>query len=203
MGLKKQFAVTLASVGLGAALIGGGTFAWFNATAAIEDNTFAAGTLKIGAKPASAVFNIQNLKPGDWMVRTFQVENEGTLSIDKLLMSISYEEYDAENNNPADDEFGDNLEVYLLTSDDPNIPFDDRVIIHPDNGKTLKELRDGGQIDISSWGTYFGALLPNDTERIFVGIKFVETGEDQNHLQGDSINLTFNLEGKQGPGLPR
>lgn len=202
MGLKKQFAITLASVGLGAALIGGGTFAWFNATTKIENNTFAAGTMKIGAKPASAVFNVTNLKPGDWMERTFTVKNEGTITVDRLLMNIDYTVADAGNNNGSEN-FDDNLKVYLLKSDDPSIPFDDRIIINPSNGKTLKELKAMGKVDISSWATLLADLPPGEQDRIFVGIQFVNKNEDQNRFQGDSVNLTFGLEGTQKAGEKR
>ncbi|MFD2369576.1 TasA family protein [Brevibacillus sp. GCM10020057] len=202
MSLKKQFAVTLASVGLGAALIGGGTFAWFNTTAKIEGNTFAAGTMKIGATPASAVFNVSNLKPGDWMERTFVVENEGSISVDKLLMNIDYTINDVDNNNGAED-FDENLKVYLLKSTDENIPLPQRIIVNPNNGKTLKELKAMGKLDISSWWTQNFDLRPGDSDKIYVGIEFVNKNEDQNRFQGDGVNLTFNLEGTQKAGERR
>lgn len=202
MSLKKQFAVTLASVGLGAALIGGGTFAWFNATAQIEGNTFAAGTMKIGATPASAVFNVTNLKPGDWMERSFVVENEGSITVDKLLMNIDYTVNDANNNNGAQN-FDENLKVYLLKSTDENIPFPERVIISPNNGKTLKELKAMGKVDVSSIYTQFGDLPPGTADKIHVGIVFENKNEDQNRYQGDSVNLKFGLEGTQKAGERR
>ncbi|MED4782501.1 TasA family protein [Brevibacillus choshinensis] len=203
MSLKKQFAVALASVGLGAALIGGGTFAYFNATTEIKDNTFAAGTMKIGAQPASQVFNVNNLKPGDWMERTFKVKNEGSLDVNQLLMSLQYSIHDEGGNQANPEELADNLKVYFLSSDNSAVPFDDRIILNSHNGKTLKQLKDGGQLDISSWGTIWRDLKPNANEEIYIGIKFLEDGKDQNRFQGDSVNLTFNLEGKQGAGERR
>ncbi|EST54428.1 cell division protein FtsN [Brevibacillus panacihumi W25] len=203
MNLKKQFAMTLASVGLGAALIGGGTFAYFNATTSIDNNTFAAGTLKIGATPASAVFDVNNLKPGDWMERTFKIKNEGTLDVDKLLMGLEYTIVDVGEDQLDDDDFAKNLKVYFLSSDNKSIPFDDRVILSPLNGKTLKQLKDGGQLDISSWGTRWQHLKPGVNEEIYIGIKFEDDGKDQNRFQGDSVSLKFNLEGKQTAGQGR
>lgn len=202
MSLKKQFAVTLASVGLGAALIGGGTFAWFNATAQIEGNTFAAGTMKIGATPDSAVFNVTNLKPGDWMERTFNVENEGTITVDRLLMNIDYSIDDVDGDNGSEN-FDENLKVYLLKSTDENIPFPERVVISPNNGKTLKDLKAMGKVDISSWYTQIGDLPPGTADKIHVGIVFENKNEDQNRFQGDKVNLTFGLEGTQKAGERR
>lgn len=202
MSLKKQFAMTLASVGLGAALIGGGTFAYFNATTQVKDNTFAAGTLKIGATPAKEVFNISNLKPGDYMERTFNLKNEGTLDIDKLLLSLDYTITD-ENNDANGDEFADNLKVYFLSSDNSQVPLDERIILSPLNGKTLKELKASGQLDISSWGTIWKNLKPDASEKIFMAVKFIDDNKDQNRFQGDGVNLTFNLEGKQAAGERR
>ncbi|USG66294.1 CalY family protein [Brevibacillus ruminantium] len=202
MGLKKQFAVTLASVGLGAALIGGGTFAWFNATTAIENNTFAAGKMEIGATPAESVFQVENMKPGDWFERTFEITNTGTIDINKLLMSIDYSINDVKGDNGADD-LDNHLKVYWLSSADPNIPVSERIIIHPRNGKTLKELKAGGDLDISSWATKLLTLPPDTTDEIYLGIEFHDDNTDQNRFQEDSLNLTLKLEGKQTAGEPK
>ncbi|MGD8192668.1 TasA family protein [Brevibacillus ginsengisoli] len=202
MNLKKQFALTLASVGLGAALIGGGTFAWFNTTDKIENNTFAAGTMKIAGKPTAQVFDVKNLKPGDWMERTFTVENQGTLDVNKLLMSMDYQVNDQGNNNGTDN-FDNNLKVYLLKSDDANIPFPERVILNPKNGKTLKEFKEMGNLDISSWWTQNFNLKPGDKDKIYIGIKFEDDGKDQNRFQGDGVNMTMILEGTQTGGVKK
>ncbi|CAM5780288.1 MULTISPECIES: TasA family protein [Brevibacillus] len=202
MSLKKQFAVTLASVGLGAALIGGGTFAWFNATSEIKDNTFAAGKMEIGATPAESVFQVENMKPGDWFERTFDITNTGTIDINKLLMSVDYTVADKNGDNGSDD-LDNHLKVYWLSSADPSIPISERVIVHPLNGKSLKELKDSGQVDISSWATKLLTLPPDTTDRIYMGIEFADDGNDQNRFQEDSVNLTLKLEGKQTAGEPK
>lgn len=202
MSLKKQFAVTLASVGLGAALIGGGTFAWFNATTDVKDNTFAAGKMAIGATPAKSVFQVKNMKPGDWFERTFEVTNNGTIDIKKLLMSIDYTVDDKNGDNGANN-LDKYLKVYWLSSADPNIPISERVIISPFNGKSLADLKANGQLDISSWATRFLTLSPGTTDEIYMGIEFVDDNKDQNRFQEDGVNMTLKLEGKQTAGEPK
>ncbi|MFJ9500036.1 TasA family protein [Brevibacillus centrosporus] len=83
MSLKKQFAVTLASVGLGAALIGGGTFALFTSEAQNTGNTFAAGSVEVSLdKPdGTTYFNVENIAPGDSETKTVTVKNSGTLEL--------------------------------------------------------------------------------------------------------------------------
>ncbi|MGD8192670.1 TasA family protein [Brevibacillus ginsengisoli] len=94
MGLTKQFALTLASLGLGAALVGGGTFAWFNSTQAIEKNKFEAGTLDMKVAAVNGYqmnFDLSNLKPGDYMTRRFNIINTGSLDIKEVLMSLNFD----------------------------------------------------------------------------------------------------------------
>ncbi|QRG68113.1 TasA family protein [Brevibacillus choshinensis] len=207
MSLKKQFAVTLASVGLGAALIGGGTFAWFNATTEVANNTFAAGTMAIGTQPAQGVFQVSNMKPGDWAVKTFQVQNKGSLDINKVLMGLDYTINDVGSNQLDADDLAKNLKVYFLASDDNTAtPFDDQIIINPlfpNQGKTLKEFKELNQVDVSSLGTKLSNLKPNGEDRIFIGIKFVDDNADQNRFQGDGVNIKFKLEGKQTSGTEK
>lgn len=83
MNLKKKITMALASTALGAALVGGGTFALFTDSAANEGNTFSAGTVVIedvtdGAALSTSSF-ISNLAPGDGETATLTVANEGTL----------------------------------------------------------------------------------------------------------------------------
>ncbi len=63
MTLKKKLGMGIASAVLGAALVGGGTFAFFS-DKEVSNNTFAAGTLDLALNP-STVVNVSNLKPGD------------------------------------------------------------------------------------------------------------------------------------------
>lgn len=67
-------AVVLAAVGV---TVGSG--ANFTASAANPTNTFTAGTLSIGSSSSSALFNAANLKPGDTVSGTVDIQNTGSL----------------------------------------------------------------------------------------------------------------------------
>ena len=67
-------AVVLAAVGI---TVGSG--ADFTAKAANPSNTFTAGTLAIGSSTSSALFNATNLKPGDTVSGTVDIQNTGSV----------------------------------------------------------------------------------------------------------------------------
>jgi predicted ribosomally synthesized peptide with SipW-like signal peptide len=83
MSIKKKMGAALVSTALGAALIGGGTFALFTDSAQNTGNTFAAGTLEISLdKPdGTKYFDISNIAPGDSGSATVTVKNEGSLEL--------------------------------------------------------------------------------------------------------------------------
>lgn len=194
MNLKKQFALTLASVGLGAALIGGGTFAYFNDTEEVN-NTFAAGTLDLSVDP-SVVFNLENLKPGDWSTRAYQISNNGTLDIHDVYLSTEVTETDANGDNG-----GESLAEHIYVNFKWNI----------DNGSvpvfdlSLAELQaltgdDRPNIAEAYWAATGTDLPPGDLDNVLVQIEFRDNGEDQNKFQGDSIEVKWTFEATQGEG---
>ena len=75
---------------LGIILIAGGTYAYFS-DSEISNNTFAAGTLDLSMNP-SEIINIGNLKPGDSMIRDFELHNSGTLDMSKVTLDTDYKE---------------------------------------------------------------------------------------------------------------
>src|SRR5690625_6753752 len=89
MGIKKKLGMGVATAVLGIGLIGGGTFAYFSDTAEAT-NTFATGTLDLAVNPTT-IIELDNLKPGDWMNKTFKLENGGTLDISKVLLTTDYD----------------------------------------------------------------------------------------------------------------
>jgi spore coat-associated protein N len=68
-------AVVLAAVGI---TVGSG--ANFTASAANPTNTFTAGTLNIGSSTSSALFNATNMRPGDTVTGSVDIQNTGSLS---------------------------------------------------------------------------------------------------------------------------
>ncbi|MDN3016814.1 TasA family protein [Paenibacillus sp. BSR1-1] len=85
MSLKKKMGAALVTTALGAALIGGGTFAIFSDSATNAQNTFTSGTLDInltdsaysGAKHVS----LTDIAPGDEGTKTITVKNDGSLQL--------------------------------------------------------------------------------------------------------------------------
>lgn len=77
--IVKPLLAVVAVVALTAALIYGGLAA-FTASTSNTGNSFASGTLSFTDNDSgSALFNISNLKPGDTMTRSIQVNNTGSL----------------------------------------------------------------------------------------------------------------------------
>ncbi|MEH7336819.1 TasA family protein [Neobacillus drentensis] len=84
MGIKKRLAGAALAAGIGVAAISGGTFALFTAGATNTDNTFAAGTVKLGdltgnGNVFSSVTDVGNMAPGDERTGTITVKNTGSL----------------------------------------------------------------------------------------------------------------------------
>ncbi|WP_077301347.1 TasA family protein [Virgibacillus pantothenticus] len=188
MSFKKKLGMGIATAVLGVGLIGGGTFAYFSDQEVVE-NSFAAGTLDIGVDPTIA-FDINNLKPGDYMTRSFKMTNEGTLDISKVLMNTSFS---------GTEGFEDHLRVDFLKSDGK--------VIESLSGKTIRELSQIKNQDITPgfwvWWPFVqeGKGIPIGTEdTIRIKITFVDNGEDQNFLQGANLDVDFALEAHQTEG---
>lgn len=187
MSIKKKLGLGIASAALGMSLVGGGTFAYFNDTETVNNN-FVAGKLDLSVNPDVA-FDIKNLKPGDYMTRSFTMSNGGTLPIAKVLMNV-------ESTGTAD--FDNFLRVDFLDSDGKEIT--------ALSGKTIAQLKNIKNTDITPgfWKFFLNweneGLPKGDTDKIEVKITFVDNGQNQNHLQEGSLNVKFNLEAKQTAG---
>ncbi|MEH7121929.1 TasA family protein [Bacillus sp. JJ1773] len=211
MTIKKKLALGIASAALGLSLVGGGTFAAFNDVESMN-NTLKSGVLDLNVDP-SVVFNVSNLKPGDYMVRDFKIENIGTLDIEKVLMHTSIEVKDKAG-NIVDSDFGSQFIINFLTSDmQPIITPWDNVSI-----QDLKRLTDNGKSpDITTYLKQ-GLIVPlnpdlpvGDTDHILMMVTFNnDKNKDnktglyyQNKFQGLDMKLTFNLEATQYSGEER
>jgi spore coat-associated protein N len=90
MSLKKRLTMGAMSATLGLSLVAGGTWAAFNDIEEVNASV-AAGKLdlKLGKiNNGDITFDVNNLKPGDTMTRTINLINDGTLAIDKVLLTI-------------------------------------------------------------------------------------------------------------------
>jgi len=192
MKIKKQLGIGVMSLALGLSLIGGGTYAYFSDTEQ-TNNTFAAGTLDLTAEPTT-IIDVDNLAPGDSIVRDFELQNSGTLDIEKVFLETDYNVIDAEGDNTED--FGEHIQVEFLYNAD-NL---DEVIYET----TLAELKDMTPEAVNEhifYPTLGEKGLPaGDDHDLVVKINFLDNGEDQNQFQGDSLELEWTFVAEQGSG---
>ncbi|MGP4040710.1 TasA family protein [Gracilibacillus sp. D59] len=203
MSLKKKLGLGVASAALGIALVGGGTYAYFSDSAEAT-STFAAGTLDLSVDPTT-IINVDNIKPGDWMNRSFELINDGSLDISEVTLGTDYTVTDAEGNNVED--FGDHIRVNFFWNGDkaflgPLSP--DQVVFQT----TLSELKDMSPDTVANnvfvpWVEERGGLSTGDSDTLYVQFEFVDNGEDQNEFQGDSLELTWTFTGEQEAGEER
>lgn len=192
MGIKQKLGLGAASAVLGLSLIGGGTYAYFSDTAEATA-TFAAGTLDLSVDPTQ-IIDVSNMKPGDTVERSFDLVNGGSLDIAKISLKSSYTVSDANGNNTED--FGKHIKVVFLDNKDKV----DRVIW----GTTLDELSKmspdviEGNVFSVLLGERGGKLESGSSDKLKVKFEFVDNKKDQNQFQGDSLELKWEFEAKQG-----
>ncbi|SFB13433.1 MULTISPECIES: CalY family protein [unclassified Bacillus (in: firmicutes)] len=197
MSLKKKLGLGVASAALGLSLIGGGTYAYFNDKAETTGK-FQAGTLDLNANPTT-IISVDKIKPGDTMLRSFKLKNDGNLDIAKILLATSYTVTDANNNNT--DDFGKHIRVnFLSNADKLNLPIYSTTL---DQLKTLSP----DVIQNSIFGGWLaergGKLAAGTDDTLWVQYEFVDNNQDQNMFQGDTLDLKWTFEGKQGAGVAR
>ncbi|MEN2768716.1 CalY family protein [Ornithinibacillus xuwenensis] len=208
MNIKKKLGMGLATAALGIALIGGGTFAYFNDVEE-TNNTFAAGTLDLSVDP-SVIIDVDNLKPGDTMVRDFYLVNEGSLDISAVELSTSYTVDDAQGDNV--DDFGKHIIVHFLenvdkTGFDPiEWDWDYNDVISSTTLYDLQSMTPDAVESLQNWYNFFGedsGLPAGTSDYMYVAFEFVDNGQDQNEFQGDALNLTWTFDAKQTEGEER
>ena len=196
MGIKQKLGLGVASATLGLALVGGGTYAYFSDSAETT-STFAAGTLDLSANPTTIV-NVSNIKPGDKMLRSFDLVNGGTLDIASIDLVTDYTVHGNGNNT---DDFGKHIRVNFLINADK--------IDAPIWSTTLYDLKNMSPdvIEGNFWSGWFaehgGNLAAGTSDKLYVQYEFVDNGGDQNQFQGDSLELEWTFNGMQGAGEAR
>jgi len=192
--IKKKLGLGLASAALGLSLIGGGTYAFFSDTE-VTHNTFAAGTLDLSVNPG-VIININEIKPGDTMLREFNLVNNGSLKIKDIKLNTTYNVTDAKGNNGAED-FGKHIRVnFLWNWDKENEPIFET---------TLYELKtmDPDVVKKTVLDPFFaknGGLKPGEENNLWVEFEFLDNGQDQNVFQGDALKLDWTFIASQTAG---
>ncbi|MEC3884643.1 cell division protein FtsN [Halobacillus litoralis] len=194
MGLFKKVSVGVVTASLGLSLMGGGTYAYFSDTET-SNNTFGMGTLDMSLDP-EVIVDIDNLKPGDTVLREFKLGNEGTLDIKSINLLTNYSVTDAQGDNDGMD-LGEHIRVNFMWNWDKES--------EPVFQTTLAELQSEDPDVVAKdifdplWKKR-GGLDVGDEDTLWVQFEFVDNDEDQNAFQGDSLNLewTFNAEQTEG-----
>ncbi|SHM96221.1 TasA family protein [Gracilibacillus kekensis] len=203
MSLKKKLGLGLASAALGLALVGGGTYAYFSDTE-VTNNTFSAGTLDLAVNPTT-IIDVDNIKPGDWMNRSFELENIGSLDISTIELSTDYTVSDAQEDNNED--FGDHIRVNFFWNEDKALAGP----LSPDQvafQTTLSDLQSMSPDTVANniflpWFEEEAGLVSGNSDTLYVQFEFVDNGEDQNEFQGDSLELEWTFEAMQTEGESR
>lgn len=195
MALKKKLGMGIASAVLGAALVGGGTFAFFS-DKEVSNNTFAAGTLDLALNP-STVVNVSNLKPGDTIEKEFKLENKGSLNIKKVLLKTEYNVEDVKKDNK--DDFGQHIKVTFLKNVDKHETIVKQTTLAELKGDTLTAVNN----DLSAWFWDEKGISAGKSDKFKVKFEFVDNKKDQNEFQGDKLQLTWTFDAQQAEGTER
>ena len=190
MTLKKKLGMGITSAVLGAALVGGGTFAFFS-DKEVSNNTFAAGTLDLALNP-STVVNVSNLKPGDTVEKEFKLENKGTLDIKKVLLKTDYTVEDVKKDNK--DDFGKHIKVTFLKNVDKHETIVKETTLDKLKGDTLTAVNN----DLAAWFWDEKGISAGKSDKFKVKFEFVDNKKDQNEFQGDKLQLTWTFDAQQG-----
>lgn len=189
MSIKKKLAMGIATGALAVSMIGGGTYAYFSDTVT-STNSFTAGTLDLILNPTQ-IINVNNIKPGDTMTRTFTLTNNGSLDIANVLLKTEYEVNDRHKNNPVD--FGENIMVSFMWGNQ---------VIHQ---ATLGQLRNNeldAQKFLKGINQTWGGLEPGGSQELKVQLEFInDKDEEQNYFQGDTLKLKWSFTALQGDGV--
>lgn len=192
MNLKAKLGSGIIAGVLGLSLIGGGTYAYFSDQVTTH-NTFAAGTLDLSVEP-EVVVEVENMKPGDSVIRDFELQNNGTLNIQTVSLDTNYTVIDAAGDNTED--FGEHIQVsFLYNASQMN------EVVYETTLAKLKDMKPEAITDkVFDEVLKNGGLEVGESHDLVVVFEFVDNGEDQNEFQGDQLELEWTFIAEQTAG---
>ncbi|MFC0522022.1 TasA family protein [Pontibacillus salicampi] len=194
MDFLKKISVGVVTASLGLSLMGGGTYAYFS-DSETTNNTFGMGELDLSVDP-TAIVEVDNLKPGDSVMREFMLTNDGTLDIKSINLLTDYTVTDKDGDNASED-LGEHIRVNFLWNWDKES--------EPVFETTLSELKsmdpDVVKKDVFDplWEKH-GGLDVGTENTLWVEFEFVDNDEDQNIFQGDDLTLEWEFQAEQTDG---
>ena len=192
MNFKAKLGSAIMAGVLGISLIGGGTYAYFSDTVTTH-NTFAAGTLDLSVEP-EVVVEVDNMKPGDRIVRDFELQNNGTLNIQTVSLDTDYTVIDAAGDNTQD--FGEHIQVsFLYNAHQMN------EVVYETSLEEVKNMKPEAITNkVYDEVLENGGLEEGESHDLVVMFEFVDNEKDQNEFQGDKIELAWTFIAEQTDG---
>jgi len=91
--MKSRIMISLLVIALAAAMIGGGTMAWFTAKDEAPENEFTAGTvmLEVGDEEVYDEHEMDNVNPGDCFLKCVEVKNIGSKDMELRLTGVEFD----------------------------------------------------------------------------------------------------------------
>ncbi|WAA11835.1 TasA family protein [Fervidibacillus halotolerans] len=203
MSFKKKMSLGILTGALGLTLIGGGTWAAFN-DVETTNNYIAAGTLDLVVNPET-LFDLSNMKPGDYITKTLTFTNNGSLAIDEILLNIDVEGWEDVLHGHLPDNGENTLEDFLNQF---------QVVLSSDvydGFYSLAELSNLSDHKMTVEGEGVAALLPGESFDVTITLQFLEDDTrypnsrlyEQNKYQGEGATIKLNFEATQMPGEER
>nr|WP_255259917.1 CalY family protein [Lentibacillus sp. CBA3610] len=135
------------------------------------------------------------MKPGDTMMREFNLSNDGSLKIENVHLETGYSVTDENGDNH--DDLGKHIKVnFLWNWNQESEPVFETTLYE------LKEM-DPDIVKRDIWDPLWeqkGGLESEETHDFWVEFEFVDNGEDQNIFQGDSLELAWTFNATQAEG---
>jgi predicted ribosomally synthesized peptide with SipW-like signal peptide len=200
----KRILLSLMTIALVSALIGGGVYAYFSDTETSTGNTFTAGTLDLnldGGNTNVVKFTVSDVKPGDNSGGTWTVANVGSIAGYLDLENISVSEAIGTTTDPelADEvppgtdtaQLGNYLMVHIFVDTNNNGSWD--------SGETDILGTDAAPVAINTIASSYAldlSLAANGGTNYITLLWSVGTATD-NRIQGDSVTLDITFELQQ------
>ncbi|MCM3741193.1 CalY family protein [Oceanobacillus luteolus] len=181
MKKTKELVTSIFFAMVGLSLIVGGTSAYFT-DSKDTNNSFEIGLMELGID-TSSIIQLSDFIPGDSIQSDFELTNEGSIDMKEIQLITSYEIVDHGEPNEGDD-----LADYIIVE-----------LIHQEEKKSLFE-KSLSQLN-NEPTTILDSLPTQSTPQKFtVRFSFLDNGENQNHFQGDVLNLKWQFEAMQRDG---
>ncbi|MEC2159636.1 TasA family protein [Virgibacillus halodenitrificans] len=195
MSIKSKLILGTATAILGLSLVGAPTYAYFfhseNLDKISEENKIDLNT------STYTIIQVDQLKPGDKMTRSFKLSNDGNTNIKNVLLDTTYTIEDANHNNIED--FGKHIRVNFMWNEDKALSrkWSPDNIIYKTTLYDLQKMTPDA-VNNKLFIPYFeerGGIEAGDTDKLFVQFEFVDNNQKQNEFQGDKLELTWTFEG--------